>query len=274
MEEITIVTNLARDSSAEPGRETGGGLIELEKVTKVFASRDKTITALEDVSYSIEPGRFVSLLGPSGCGKTTLLRLIGGLEEPSKGRISVQGKTTAEALRDRTFGFMFQDPTLLPWRTVEANASLLLDVTGQQHHRERVSRLLDTVGLSGFESEFPSQLSGGMRQRVALARALALEPKVLLMDEPFAALDAITRDRMGEELLRIWDGTKTVIFVTHSIPEAVLLSDRVVVLSARPGRIVADVDIDLPQPRSAEARDLPEFQQYTALLRREIEAVS
>ncbi|HEX6147573.1 MAG TPA: ABC transporter ATP-binding protein [Acidimicrobiia bacterium] len=240
-------------------------------MTKHFRSPTGTTVALQDVNCVIEPGSFVSLLGPSGCGKTTLLRLIGGLETPSAGTISVLGQSAAEALTDRAFGFMFQDPTLLPWRTVEANAGLLLDVTGQRQHRDRVARLLDTVGLTQFTSAYPAQLSGGMRQRVALARALALEPRVLLMDEPFAALDAITRDRMGEELLRIWDGTRTVVFVTHSITEATLLSDRVIVLSARPGRIVADVAINLPRPRNAGVRDLPEFQRYTGLLRSEIE---
>ena len=275
MEDTTIVTDpLTEGSSARSDHRADEEVIEISGVTKVFDSEGKSVTALAEIDYSIEPGSFISLLGPSGCGKTTLLKLIGGLERPSKGEIRVLGRTTDDALRSRTFGFMFQDPTLLPWRTVEANASLLLDVTGQSQHRDRVSRLLETVGLDGFGSAYPAQLSGGMRQRVALARALALEPKILLMDEPFAALDAITRDRMGEELLRIWDGDKTVIFVTHSIPEATLLSDRVVVLSARPGRIVADVEIDLPRPRSAAVRGMPAFQQYEALLRQAIEEAS
>lgn len=262
---------MAEDYSVRSEHHFDEDVIEISGVTKVFNSDGKAVNALAEITFSIEPGSFVSLLGPSGCGKTTILRLIGGLETPSRGKISVRGQSAAEALRSRTFGFMFQDPTLLPWRTVEANASLLLDVTGQSRHRDRVSRLLETVGLDGFGSAYPAQLSGGMRQRVALARALALEPKVLLMDEPFAALDAITRDRMGEELLRIWEGDTTVIFVTHSIPEATLLSDRVVVLSSRPGRIVADVQIDLPRPRSSGVRDLPQFQHYEALLRHAIE---
>jgi NitT/TauT family transport system ATP-binding protein len=275
MEDTTIVTDpLAKDSSSRSDHHADEEVIEISGVTKVFDSDGKAVTALAEINYSVEPGSFISLLGPSGCGKTTLLRLVGGLESPTKGEIKVRGGSTTDALQSRTFGFMFQDPTLLPWRTVEANARLLLDVTGQSKHKERVSRLLETVGLDGFGSAYPAQLSGGMRQRVALARALALEPKILLMDEPFAALDAITRDRMGEELLRIWDGDKTVIFVTHSIPEATLLSDRVVVLSARPGRIVADVAIDLPRPRSAEVRGMPEFQRYEALLRQAIEEAS
>jgi NitT/TauT family transport system ATP-binding protein len=275
MEDTTIVTDpLAKDSSSRSDHHADEEVIEISGVTKVFDSDGKAVTALAEINYSVEPGSFISLLGPSGCGKTTLLRLVGGLESPTKGEIKVRGGSPTDALQSRTFGFMFQDPTLLPWRTVEANARLLLDVTGQSKHKERVSRLLETVGLDGFGSAYPAQLSGGMRQRVALARALALEPKILLMDEPFAALDAITRDRMGEELLRIWDGDKTVIFVTHSIPEATLLSDRVVVLSARPGRIVADVAIDLPRPRSAEVRGMPEFQRYEALLRQAIEEAS
>jgi NitT/TauT family transport system ATP-binding protein len=177
------------------------------------------------------------------------------------------------ALEGRKFGFVFQDATLLPWRTVLGNASLLLDITGQRSDTS-VQELLATVGLKGFEDYYPSQLSGGMKQRVALARALALSPEILLMDEPFAALDAITRDRMGEELLRIWDGTRTVVFVTHSIPEAVLLSDRVVVLSARPGRIRADVRIDLPRPRSGQTRHGSRFSEYEAELREHIEETS
>lgn len=253
------------------GTTTSNDRIEVRRVSKEFTSTNASTVALADVSLTIEPGSFVSVLGPSGCGKTTLLRLIGGLEEPTKGTIEVLGRSADVALRDRAFGFMFQDPTLLPWRTVEDNASLLLDVTGQGHERERVRRLLEVVGLTGFESSYPAELSGGMRQRVALARALALEPEVLLMDEPFAALDAITRDRMGEELLRMWDGTRTVIFVTHSISEATLLSDRVVVMSARPGRVTADLDIDLPRPRDSHVREMSQFQHYTTTLRNAIE---
>lgn len=250
---------------------SGSDRIEVGGVSKEFSTANGSTVALAGISLSIEPGSFVSVLGPSGCGKTTLLRLIGGLETPTRGTIQVMGRSAEQALRDRAFGFMFQDATLLPWRTVEDNASLLLDVTGQGDQRDRVRRLLDVVGLTGFENSYPSQLSGGMRQRVALARALALEPEVLLMDEPFAALDAITRDRMGEELVKMWDGTRTVIFVTHSISEATLLSDRVVVMSARPGRVTADVEIDLPRPRDSHVREMSEFQHYTTMLRNAIE---
>jgi NitT/TauT family transport system ATP-binding protein len=200
-----------------------------------------------------------------------LLKIIGGLVKRSAGELSIDGEGVEKALKARKFGFVFQDSTLLPWRNVLSNASLLLDITGQSEQRATVEQLLSVVGLKGFESFYPSQLSGGMKQRVALARALALGPEILLMDEPFAALDALTRDRMGEELLRIWDGNRTVVFVTHSIPEAVLLSDRVLVLSARPGRIRADIAIEMPRPRSGESRSSADFASYEAQLRAHIE---
>jgi NitT/TauT family transport system ATP-binding protein len=249
----------------EPARVAVRGLV------KRFAGAGSIQTALEGIDLEVRPNEFVSLLGPSGCGKTTLLRIVGGLVEPSRGEVTIDGETVSAALRARKFGFVFQDATLLPWRTVADNAALLLDVTGQRERRGVVRSLLATVGLEGFEDHYPSQLSGGMRQRVALARALALSPEILLMDEPFAALDAITRDRMAEELLRIWDGSRSVIFVTHSIPEAVLLSDRVVVMSARPGRIAADVTIDLPRPRDAQVRSSAAFLEYETQLRGYIE---
>jgi NitT/TauT family transport system ATP-binding protein len=227
--------------------------------------------ALASVDLEIPRGEFVSLLGPSGCGKTTLLKLIGGLIPHTSGELLVDGEPVERALKQRKFGFVFQDATLLPWKNVLGNASLLLDITGQHDTTDRVRSLLRTVGLGGFEDFYPAQLSGGMKQRVSLARALALGPEILLMDEPFAALDAITRDRMGEELLKILDGSRTVVFVTHSIAEAVLLSDRVVVMSARPGRVVADVRIDLPRPRSGDVRRSPQFSEYENRLRGYIE---
>jgi NitT/TauT family transport system ATP-binding protein len=261
---------------ARPGSPAGTGRLGSEQIVirglhKRYQSGRTMHSALQDVNLTVRSGEFVSLLGPSGCGKTTLLKIIGGLVPRSAGDVSIDGEGVEKALNARKFGFVFQDPTLLPWRNVISNASLLLDITGQKGQLATVKQLLDVVGLNGFEGFMPSQLSGGMKQRVALARALALGPEILLMDEPFAALDAITRDRMGEELLRIWDGTRTVVFVTHSIPEAVLLSDRVVVLSARPGRIRADVAIDLPRPRSAETRHSTEFSKYEAELRAHIE---
>jgi NitT/TauT family transport system ATP-binding protein len=240
--------------------------IEVTGLTHRFSSER---TALQDVDLEVGEHEFVSLLGPSGCGKTTLLKIIGGLIGASEGCVSIDGGTVSDALHERRFGFVFQDPTLLPWRTVMGNATLLLDTTGQPH--EHVDALLETVGLAGFEQSYPAQLSGGMRQRVALARALALSPEILLMDEPFAALDAITRERMAIELLRIWDGARTVIFVTHSIGEAVLLSDRVIVLSSRPGRVVADVPIELPRPRDEQLRASEAFVAYEQQLRHHIE---
>lgn len=247
------------------------GRVDVRHLTHHFTGGGTMIAALDDVSLAVHDHEFVSLLGPSGCGKTTLLRIIGGLVDPSDGEVLIDGGSVNDARRARRFGFVFQDPTLLPWRTVADNAALLLDVTRQSQYRDRVAPLLKTVGLTGFERHYPAQLSGGMRQRVALARALALSPDILLMDEPFAALDAITRDRMADELLRIWDGARSVVFVTHSIPEAVLLSDRVVVMSARPGRIAAEVPIELPRPRGATVRESDEFRSYELRLRACIE---
>ena len=234
-------------------------------------ARGKDQVALESVDMQVGRGEFVSLLGPSGCGKTTLLKMIGGLLAPSAGDLRIDGDPVPVALKQRKFGFVFQDPALLPWRNVVDNAALLLDITGQRGARERVLGLLRVVGLAGFEDYYPAQLSGGMKQRVSLARALALGPEILLMDEPFAALDAITRDRMGEELLNVLDGTRTVVFVTHSIAEAVLLSDRVVVMSARPGRVVADITIALDRPRTGSVRRSQRFYEYENALRSYIE---
>ena len=259
------------DSTAAAPRADGHPQIVISGLHKRYRSAHTTQEALQNVNLTIHAGEFVSLLGPSGCGKTTLLKIIGGLVPRSRGELTIDGDRVEAALEARKFGFVFQDATLLPWRTVVGNASLLLDITGEGNGGTSVRELLATVGLKGFEDYYPSQLSGGMKQRVALARALALSPDILLMDEPFAALDAITRDRMGEELLRIWDGNRTVVFVTHSIPEAVLLSDRVVVLSARPGRIRADVRIDLPRPRTVQTRHEAEFSRYEAELRGYIE---
>ncbi|HUP06589.1 MAG TPA: ABC transporter ATP-binding protein [Caldimonas sp.] len=247
--------------------------VEVRAVSKQFVSRAGRQTALSAVDLTIAPGQFVSLLGPSGCGKTSLLRIIGGLLEPTTGTVSIDGRSVDDAVRARKFGFVFQDATLLPWRTVRANAMLLLDVIGRRNEEARVDALLETVGLSNFANHYPAQLSGGMRQRVALARALALDPEILLMDEPFAALDAITRERLGVELLGIWDGARAVVFVTHSISEAVLLSDRVVVMSTSPGRVVADIAIDLPRPRNGAVRLSEPFKTYEDQLRGLIEGV-
>ncbi|MDQ3879716.1 MAG: ABC transporter ATP-binding protein [Chloroflexota bacterium] len=220
------------------------------------------MVALEGIDLTIGTGEFVSFIGPSGCGKSTLLRVIGDLTEPSDGGVEVNGKPATRARTDRDYGMVFQAPVLFEWRTIEANVQLPLEIAGMsKRDRERRAReMLALVELHDFGRHHPWQLSGGMQQRAAIARALALEPKLLLMDEPFGALDEMTRERMNDELLRIWERTgTTIVFVTHSIPEAVFLSDRVVVMTPRPGRITQIVDIDLPRPRNVETRELPRY---------------
>jgi NitT/TauT family transport system ATP-binding protein len=232
------------------------------------------VTALQDVSMELPEHGFVSLLGPSGCGKSTLLRLVADLLTPTVGTVSVLGSTPESARRSRELGFVFQDAALLPWRTAIDNVRLPLQVgkKAQVADADSPERLLELVGLKGRENAYPHELSGGMRQRVAIARALVCRPRVLLMDEPFGALDEITRDRLNEELLKIWQATgTTVLFVTHSIPEAVFLSQQVLVLSSHPGRVRERVTIDLPFPRMLSVRDTAEFTAITAHLRRLLE---
>jgi NitT/TauT family transport system ATP-binding protein len=220
------------------------------------------VTALEDITLDIRPGEFVSLIGPSGCGKSTLLRIIGDLIQPTNGTIVVNGKTAHQARLNHDYGIVFQDSVLYDWRTVAKNVSLPLEMLGWDRARRkaRVEEMLELVELKGFESSRPWQLSGGMQQRVSIARALSFDPALLLMDEPFGALDEMTRERLNMELLRIWEkASSTIVFVTHSIPEAVFLSTRVVVMSARPGRVAGIVDVDLAQPRTTETREDPRF---------------
>jgi NitT/TauT family transport system ATP-binding protein len=239
---------------------TGDVVVSVRGVTKTFAQGN--VTALESVDLDVHRGEFISLIGPSGCGKSTLLRVIGDLVEPSTGETVVNGKSARQARLDRDYGIVFQDPVLYDWRTVARNIALPLEMLGWDRRRraERVQAMLRLVELEGFEKHHPWQLSGGMQQRASIARALSFSPPLLLMDEPFGALDEFTRERMNLELLRIWEQTaSTVIFVTHSIHEAVFLSTRVVVMSARPGRIAAIVDCDLPYPRTFEARESPRF---------------
>ncbi|HEX5448528.1 MAG TPA: ABC transporter ATP-binding protein [Gaiellaceae bacterium] len=234
-------------------------VVELKGVSKQF--RGGTL-ALQGIDLTVEPREFVSLIGPSGCGKSTLLRVIGDLIPPSEGTATVNGKTAERARRDRDYGIVFQQAVLYDWRTVAKNIELPLELLNwdRRRRKERVAEMLDLVELGGFEGHHPWQLSGGMQQRVAIARALSFEPALLLMDEPFGALDEMTRERLNSELLRIWAETgSTVVFVTHSIPEAVYLSTRVVVMSARPGRIAEVIDIDLPQPRESEIREDARF---------------
>ena len=237
-------------------------IVEAVSVRKEFVAGRSTTLALDGIDLSIGAGEFISLIGPSGCGKSTLLRLVADLIAPSAGAIRVNGKSAAQARRDRDYGMVFQAPVLFDWRTIERNVRLPMEIVGTpRREQERRSReLLSLVELDDFAEHHPWQLSGGMQQRAAIARALALQPRLLLMDEPFGALDEMTRERMNDELLRVWEQTATtILFVTHSIPEAVFLSSRVVVMSARPGRITNVVDVDLPRPRNVDTRELPRY---------------
>jgi len=245
-------------SATTPVPATAPLVVRLADVGKVFAVGDKTTTALTGIDLDIARGEFVSLIGPSGCGKSTLLRIIADLIDPSRGEVSVGGRSAGEARRARDYGMVFQAPVLFDWRTVEDNVRLPLEVMGWDDARQasKTREMLELVELGDFLKHYPYQLSGGMQQRVAIARALAFEPSILLMDEPFGALDEMTRERMNSEVLRIWERTGTsVVFVTHSIPEAVFLSTRVVVMSARPGRITRVIGIDLGRPRDEETRE-------------------
>jgi NitT/TauT family transport system ATP-binding protein len=235
-------------------------VVSLQKISKRFERGN--VLALSEIDLTVQAGEFVSLIGPSGCGKSTLLRIVGDLVAPSSGQVVVNGKTAEQARIDRDYGIVFQDAVLYDWRTVAKNIALPLEMLGWDRARraERVRGLVELVELGGFEQHYPWQLSGGMQQRVSIARALSFDPALLLMDEPFGALDEMTRERLNMELLRIWDASgSTVVFVTHSIAEAVFLSTRVVVISPRPGRITGIVEIDLPQPRNADTREEPRF---------------
>ena len=249
-------------SVAEKGR-TVVNAVTVDGVSKVFnQGKPSRVDALVDVDLAVEPGLFVSLIGPSGCGKSTLLRLIAHLIEPTDGRITVNGKPAAQARVDQDYGMAFQQAGLFDWRTVEKNIELPLELKGwdKAKRKERAQEMLQLVKLPEFARHMPWQLSGGMQQRIAIARALAAHPQLLLMDEPFGALDEMTREHMQAELLRICDATgTTVVFVTHSIPEAVYLSDRVVVMSPRPGRITDIVDVELGRNRNEDTRELPAF---------------
>jgi NitT/TauT family transport system ATP-binding protein len=235
-------------------------ILVAEQLSAVFPNHNGGLWALERVSFEVRPQEFVCVVGPSGCGKTTLLRLLAGLLTPTEGRVRFEGEPLVAPRR--RIGFVFQKANLMPWRTVLANVTLPLELQGERpaEARRRARELIELVGLSGFEHSLPRDLSGGMEQRVAIARALVHNPGVLLLDEPFGALDALTRERMGAELLRIWEArTKTVVMVTHSIPEALLLADRVLVLSPRPGQVRLALDVRLPRPRRMEMEYSPEF---------------
>jgi NitT/TauT family transport system ATP-binding protein len=236
--------------------------IEINGLSLRFDTADGPVQALSDVSLKVVRGEFVSFIGPSGCGKTTLLRAVADLENPTSGSIRVNGMSPREARASRAYGYVFQAPALYPWRSVARNIALPLEIMGfsRAEREARVAKGLELVNLSGFGAKYPWQLSGGMQQRASIARALSFDPDLLLMDEPFGALDEIVRDMLNQQLLRLWDVTgKTVLFVTHSIPEAVFLSTHIVVMSPRPGRIYDVIECDFPRDRALDIRETPEF---------------
>ena len=249
----------ATAQSASPPRRLA---IDVNNLSLTFETADGKVDALSNVSLQVAEGEFVSFIGPSGCGKTTMLRVIADLQQPSAGSLLVNGISAEQARLERQYGYVFQAPALFPWRTIENNLKLPLEIMGfsDSEQRQRAERYLALVNLTGFERKYPWQLSGGMQQRVSIARALSFDPALLLMDEPFGALDEIVRDHLNEQLLQLWDKTgKTVLFVTHSIPEAVFLSTRIVVMSPRPGRIIDVIDCGFPRDRTLEIRETPEF---------------
>ena len=249
-------------------------VVSIKEISKVFGKGG--VTALQGIDLDVGRGEFISLIGPSGCGKSTLLRIVGDIIEPSSGEVTVNGKPARRARLDRDYGIVFQAPVLYDWRTVAKNIGLPLEMLGWDRSRRaaRVEEMIELVELAGFEKHHPWQLSGGMQQRVSIARALAFSPGLLLMDEPFGALDEMTRERLNMELLRIWAETgSTVMFVTHSISEAVFLSTRVIVMSPRPGRVASVVPVDLPQPRSAATREQPRFFELVTQVRESLHAI-
>ncbi|MGO1076791.1 ABC transporter ATP-binding protein [Inquilinus sp. CA228] len=253
---VSAVRQSPRTDSAAPP------VVEARRLGLTFQTADAPVVALQDVDLTIGEGEFVSLIGPSGCGKTTLMRVVADLVRPTAGSVTVNGMTPEQARLARAYGYVFQAPALYPWRNVRRNVELPLEIMGvpAAERQERARAALGTVGLGPFEKKFPWQLSGGMQQRVSIARALGFQPKLLLMDEPFGALDEITRDNLNVHLLDLWNRSNlTVIFVTHSIPEAVFLSSKIVVMSPRPGRILDVIDSDLPRERDLDIRETPEF---------------
>ncbi|MEY2621022.1 MAG: hypothetical protein RIT26_842 [Pseudomonadota bacterium] len=262
------------DRLASPATAHGG--IAIREVSQIFEiGQGDPVQALQSVNLNIPSGSFVSIVGPSGCGKSTLLKILADLLQPTSGQVSIEGKTPGDLRRAGRIGLVFQQANLMPWLNVVQNITLMRDLVRDRGIQVSatldVQELIEVVGLSGFEKKHPHQLSGGMQQRVALARALLLDPALLLMDEPFAALDEITRDRMGFELMRIWQRyQKTVVFITHSLAEAVFLSDQVILMSARPGRIHRIHAIDLPRPRDEEMRLSDAFAQWVGTLHREL----
>jgi NitT/TauT family transport system ATP-binding protein len=241
---------------------TDESVVSASRLGLTFETADGPVRALSDVDLDIAKGEFVSFIGPSGCGKTTFLRVIADLEQPTEGEITVNGLSPRQAREKRAYGYVFQAAALYPWRTIERNVALPLEIIGlpRAEQQERIRRTMELVELSGFEKKYPWQLSGGMQQRASIARALAFDADLLLMDEPFGALDEIVRDHLNGQLLKLWARTrKTICFVTHSIPEAVYLSTRIVVMSPRPGRVTDVIDSPLPKERPLDIRESPEF---------------
>ena len=252
------LTSMVGDATAR----RKNAVIDIDRLSLTFVTNDGPVEALSQIDLRVNRGEFVSLIGPSGCGKTTLLRVIADLEQPTRGAITVNGLSPTEARMRRAYGYVFQAPALYPWRTIARNVALPLEIMGLDaaERARRIKHNLELVNLTGFERKYPWQLSGGMQQRVSIARALAVEPDLLLMDEPFGALDEIVRDHLNEQLLQLWAKTnKTVVFVTHSIPDAVFLSTKIVVMTPRPGKVYDVIDSTLPRERNLDIRETPEF---------------
>ena len=276
MSGMVVPMRASTEPALKAGAVTGAPVVDIKGLSLTYEAADGPVYALSDVDLQITEGEFVSFIGPSGCSKTTLLRVVADLEQPTGGHILVNGVSPDEARLRREYGFIFQAPALYPWRTIRRNVELPLEIFGisKAERRERSARQLELVNLKGFENKFPWQLSGGMQQRASIARALSFDPKLLLMDEPFGALDEIVRDHLNEQLLRLWDKTaKTVLFVTHSIPEAVFLSTKIVVMSPRPGRIIDVIDAtSLGRSRDLDIRETPEFLQIAHRVREGLRA--